>query len=442
MHDSAPTAAGRKPCNFSQVWISIMLLATACTVAGASGWPEFRGPLGNGIAVTPGETAGLPLKWSETENIVWKTAIPHQGWSTPVVLGGQVWLTTATPDGHQFFALCLDAATGEILFNQQLFYAEDPEPLGNVVNSYASPSPVIEPGRVYVHFGSYGTACLDTSTYEVLWERTDLPCRHFRGPGSSAILVENLLVLTFDGADVQYVAALDKETGATVWRSDRSTDWPDLDEDGLPRLDGDFRKAFTTPCVVPLGDRTLLVSPGSYAGFAYDARTGEEVWTTRNEGYSPAVRPVYGDGLVFMTTGRGKKELWAVRPDGRGDVTDTHVAWTVGGRMVPDEPSPLLIDGLLYLVSNDGFVSCLEAATGTEVWSERIGGNYMASPIFGDGRIYCFSVQGRVTVVKAGRDYEVLAVNHLDEGFLASPAVDGKALFLRSKTHLYRIETK
>ena len=405
----------------------------------ATGWPEFRGPRGNGLVTAPGETIGAPLSWSETENITWKTPIPHQGWSTPVILDGQVWLTTATENGHEFFALCLDAVSGEILFHERLFHAEDPEPLGNDVNSYASPSPAVEPGRVYIHFGSYGTACINTDTFETVWERTDLECRHFRGPGSSVLLYEDLLILTFDGADLQYVAALNKHTGETVWKTDRSTEWTDLDEDGEPLLEGDFRKAFTTPLIITVDGRDLVISPGSFGAFAYDARTGEEIWKTTNESYTPAPRPVFGDGRLFLTTGRGPSQLWAMRADGKGDVTDTHVLWKTEGRAVPEEPSPLLVNELLYLVSNRGIVTCFEAATGDEIWQERLGGNYLASPIYADGRLYFTNTQGRTTVLKEGRSTETLAENELDTGCLASPAVAEGALFLRTRTHLYRI---
>ena len=177
------------------------------------GWPEFRGPNGNGIATAPGEKVGMPIEWSEEKNVVWKTAIPLKGWSSPVVLEGKVWLTTATEDGHDYFVICVDAETGEIVLNEKLFHSDNPEPLGNDVNCYASPTPVVETGRVYVNFGSYGTVCLDSTTHERIWERTDLPCRHYRGPGSSPIMYENMLILTFDGVNVQYLVALDKNTG-------------------------------------------------------------------------------------------------------------------------------------------------------------------------------------------------------------------------------------
>lgn len=438
------------PVSFA-AWMAAVLalwLVTQSAPAWASesrpdSWPDFRGPWKNGNVHAPGstESRGLPLTWSEAENIAWKTAMPNDGLSTPVIMDGRVWLTAATEDGRESFVVCVDAATGEILLNERLFQTEAPEPLGNNINGYASPSVVLEPGRVYVHFGTYGTACLDMETHEVLWARRDLPCRHYRGPGSSPLLYENLLILSFDGVDQQYVAALDKTTGETVWRTDRSTVWTDLDENGQPRNEGDFRKAFSTPIVIEGAGRSQIITLGAKAGFAYDPYTGAELWKITHDGHSSSPRPVSGHGLVYVTTGHGLSELWAVRPDGEGDVTETHVAWRVTGREVPKQPSPVLVDDLLYLVSNEGIASCVDALTGEVVWSERIGGNYMASPVHGDGRIYAVSMQGTTTVMRAGRAFELLAANRLDAGCLASPVVSGKALLLRTKTHLYRIES-
>lgn len=423
----------------TRVFVVCCLLAGALLPAHAD-WPEFRGPAGDGHAAGK-QPAGLPLHWSETENVKWKTEIPFRGWSTPVVLGGQVWLTTATPDGHDFYALCVDAATGKIRLNEKLFHADNPEPLGNPVNCYASPSPAIEPGRVYISFGSYGTACLDTATGKPIWERRDIPCRHYRGPGSSVFLFENLVILTMDGVDQQYVIALDKKTGRTVWKTDRTADWGDLGADGKPMAEGDLRKAYSTPIVAQVGGRPLLFSVGAKAAYAYDARTGKEIWKVRHAGYSAAPRPVYANGLVFFDTALGRTELLAVRTDGQGDVTNTNIAWRTGAN-VPHTPSPIIVDDLLYMVSDGGALSCLETATGKVVWREQIGGNYAASPIYADGRLYFFNQQGKGTVIKPGRTFEVLATNTLDGGFMASPAVDGKALILRTKTHLYRVEEK
>ena len=228
-------------------------------------WPQFRGPSGDGHVLPAGDNhkVGLPLEWSETQNVKWKTEIPHRGWSTPVVMGGQVWLTTATVEGHEFFAICVDQESGKILLNEKLFECASPEPLGNSVNAYATPSPVLEPGRVYVHFGSYGTACLDTTNFKVLWKRQDLPCRHYRGPASSLLLFEDLLILTMDGVDFQYLVALDKKTGRTVWKTDRSVAWNDENVPGQMAKDGDLRKAHCTPLLVQAGGKRQLITAGA-----------------------------------------------------------------------------------------------------------------------------------------------------------------------------------
>jgi outer membrane protein assembly factor BamB len=407
-------------------------------------WPEFRGPWGNGQASAPGDTrgAGLPLDWSETHNVRWKTEIPFRGWSTPVVLGGQVWLTTATEEGHDFYAVGLESATGRMLHNVKVFHSDDPEPLGNgaSMNCYATPSPVIEPGLVYVHFGSAGTACLDTKTSKVVWKRNDLPCRHYRGPSSSPIVFENLLILTFDGADLQYTAALDKQTGVTVWRTDRSVVWKDEDVPGPMARDGDLRKSHGTPLIANVAGKPQLISVGAKASYGYEPRTGRELWRVEYNDWSSAPRPLFENGVAYLVTGLRTKELWAVKLDGQGNVTDTHVAWKLSTH-IGKYASPLLVDGLIYTAAEESFVTCLEAATGSVVWTGRIGGKYAASPIYGDGRLYFFSQDGITTVLKPGRSFEVLATNKLAAGFMASPAADGRALYLRTKTHLYRVES-
>jgi len=422
------------------MFASVVLSASlVLSLAAAADWPEFRGPYGNGLVLAPGDNkpVGLPLSWSETENVKWKTEIPYRGWSTPVILNGQVWLTTATLEGNDFFVICVDAATGKIVFNKKLFHCDNPEPLGNIVNCYASPSPAIEPGRVYVHFGSYGTACLDTANCSVIWQRQDLPCKHFRGPGSSVIIFEDLLILTMDGIDVQYMVALDKNTGKTVWKTDRTANWNDLDAKGKPTADGDFRKAYSTPLIADVGGKFQLLTTASKASYSYEPRTGKELWKIGHNRYSVATRPLFSHGLALISTGG---ELLAIKPDGHGDVTNTHVAWKVT-HAVPRMPSPVIVDDLLYMVNEDGTATCLEVATGKQVWQERIRGNYYASPVSADGRVYFFSGTGKATVLKTGRTYELLGTNMLDDGFMASPAVSGKALFLRTKTHLYRIES-
>jgi outer membrane protein assembly factor BamB len=422
-------------------FLSILIILSTGSPAARADWPEFRGPSSDGHASDP-KTGDFPLNWSETNNIKWKTEIPYRGWSTPVVLGGQVWVTTASEDGHDFFAIGLDAETGKILFNEKVFHSDNPEPLGNgaSMNCYATPSPVIEPGRVYVHFGSFGTACLDTGTGKVLWKRDDLPCRHYRGPSSSLISFENLLVLTMDGADLQYHAALDKKTGQTVWKTARSAIWNDENLPGQMAKDGDLRKAHSTPLIAMVSGKPQMFSAGAKAAYGYDPRTGKELWKVHHSDYSVAPRPLFDRGLAFLVTGLTKCELWAVKTDGQGDVTDTHVAWKLKTH-VGKYASPILVDGLIYTAAEESFVTCMEETTGEVVWTERIGGKYAASPIYAGGRLYFFSQDGTTRVLKPGRTLEILATNTLANGFMASPAADGKAFFLRTRTHLYRVES-
>ena len=401
----------------------------------------MRGPWQDGHAQAAGGTnpIGLPLHWSESENIKWKTEIPYRGWSTPVVMDGRVWLTTATEDGHDYYVIGLEAGTGKIIVNNKLFHSDNPEPLGNSVNCYATPSPVVEQGRVYLHFGSYGTACLDTATAKVLWQRTDLPCRHYRGPSSSPILFENLLILTMDGVNLQYTVALDKQTGKTVWKTDRSAVWNDENIQNERAKLGDMRKAHSTPIFVTNAGQALLLSAGAKAFYAYDPRTGLELWKVHHADYSPSPRPLFDKGMAYFVSGLSKTELMAVKADGHGDVTETNVVWRLRTH-IGKYSSPILVDGLLYDAAAESFLSCINAATGDVVWTERIGGSYYASPVYADGRLYFFSQEGVTTVIKPGRALDVLATNTLDDGLMASPAIAGNAFYIRTKTHLYRIE--
>jgi outer membrane protein assembly factor BamB len=405
--------------------------------AAAGDWPEFRGPTGDGQV----PAAGLPLRWSETNNVRWKTEIPLRGWSTPVVLGGQVWMTSATVDGHDFYAICVDAESGKILYNEHLFHSDNPEPLGNgaAMNCYATPSPAIEAGRVYVHFGSFGTACLDTATGKTIWRRDDLPCRHYRGPASSLILYSNLVILTMDGADVQYHAALDKLNGKTVWKTDRSVEWNDRNTTDRMVLDGDRRKAHSTPLIVTAASKPQMLSVGAKAAYAYEPLSGKELWKVQFNDWSAAPRPIFGHDLAFIVTGLVNTELWAVKPDGSGDVTSNNVVWKFKSH-VGKYASPILVDDLIYTAADETFITCVEAGSGQAVWTARLNGNFDASPIHADGRLYFVSQQGVTTVLKPGRTFDVLATNTLGDSFIASPAVSGKSLYLRGKTRLYRVE--
>lgn len=406
-----------------------------CPTDAADHWPDFRGPTHQGRA----DDAKLPLTWSEDENVIWKTAVDGKAWSSPAIWDDRIFLTNAPEEGSRLSVVCLDIVSGKVLYDKRLHSVALPQ-YCHPFNSYASCSPVVEEGRVYVSFGSPYNACLDAETGNVIWERTDFICNHFRGPGSSPCLHGNKLILHFDGSDEQYVVALNKDTGDTIWRTDRTVNFGDIDpKTGKPERDGDWRKAYSTPVITEVEGRPLLVSLGSMALYGYDLESGEEQWRVEFTGsHSGACRPVIADGLICAAIGSGA-ELWAVRPDGHGVVTDTHVAWK-NEAAVPRRSSVVLVDGLLYMVTDTGVAACIEARTGKRVWRERVGGNFSASLIHASDRVYFFDQEGKATVIKTGREYEVLAVNHLDDGLMASPAVSGNALFLRTPSHLYRIE--
>jgi len=408
--------------------ILVTLLSASSGLSGEN-WPQFRGPQGNGHA----DAAGLPIRWSEKENVVWKTPVHDLGWSSPVIWKDAIWMTTATTDGRQSFAVCIDRASGKLIHDVKVFDTEKPEHVATF-NSYASPTPVIEDGRLYVHYGTYGTACLDSGSGKVLWTRRDLHCDHHEGPGSSPMLSGDLLIFNVDGRDVQYVVALDKATGKTVWKTNRSVDYS--------RFPENIRKAFCTPIVIASDGRRQLVSPAAKAMMGYDPDSGKELWRVRYDGWSVTPRPVFGHGLIYLVTDYERPELWAVRPGGSGDLSTDHVVWKIT-KSVPSRPSLLLIDDLLYMVNSTGIATCVEANTGRLVWQERMGGAYSSSPLYADGRIYFFNHEGTATVVRPGRKYTVLAVNKLDgEDVMASPAVAGKSLFVRTRTDLYRIEKR
>ena len=427
--------------------VACALVMCVCSMAVADeNWNQFRGPRGDGTSTAK----GLPVKFAEgSPEIVWKTPVPGRAWSSPVIWGEQVWLTSATENGHELFAVCVERETGRIVRDLKLFDVEHPQQKHDF-NSYASPTPAIEAGRLYVTFGSPGTACLDTETGMVLWSRRDLPCDHYRGAGSSPILYGDTMFLNFDGIDRQYVVAFDKKTGRTLWQTNRSIDFLDLQPDGQPLAGGDYRKAYGTCQIASLDGRTTVLSQGSKALYAYDPATGAELWRVEERGgFSGCARPVVGHGLVFLNTGQGRGQLLAIRPGKPGETLDADAAqspptqlqviWR-GKRNVPKKPSLLLVNDLLFGIDDNGVATCWEAKTGETLWNERIGGNYSASPLAAAGRIYFFSEEGKTTVVVAEREFKKLAENQLEGGFMASPAVSGRALFLRTRTHLYRIE--
>ncbi len=410
------------------IGIAALICGPGTSRSADTNWPQFRGPLGNGQS----SAKGLPLKWNETENVRWKAPIHGKGWSSPVVWDRQIWLTTATEDGKQRFAVCVDAESGRVVHD--IVVINDPDPqFCHPMNSYASPTPVIEAGRVYLHFGSAGTLCLDTQTAKTLWMRQDLPCNHYRGAASSPILFENLLIVSYDGYDQQYVVAFDKQTGKTVWKRDRAITTYKSD-------DGDTKKAYGTCSVFDVAGRLQLIAPSAEATMAYDPRTGKELWRVRHGGMNASARPLFGDGRLILNTGAGGLKLLAVDPQGEGDITDTNIVWKYA-KTVPTRSSQLLIGGLLFMVNDSGIASCLDAEKAKQNWQERFGGDYSASPIYADGRIYFFCQDGRTPVVEPSATFKLLAENKLGDGYMASPAVTGKAFILRSRSHLYRVES-
>ncbi len=398
------------------------------SAAPAEDWPEFRGPTGQGLYAGK----ALALEWSPTKNVIWKQPIPGRGWSSPIILNGRVYLTTAAPitgsKDLSLQAICLDAATGQRLWATEVFReigAKSPRIHGK--NSHASPTPVTDGKRLFVHFGHEGTAALDVDGH-VLWRNTKLRYAPVHGNGGTPILVDDRLVFSADGGDQQFVVALDQASGQVVWKTPRNN-----------QASRPF--SFSTPLLIQVAGKPQIISPASEAIMAYNPADGKEIWRVKHPGYSVIPRPVYGHGLVFLSSGYNNPQLLAIRPDGTGDVTTSHVVWSTA-KAAPHTPSPLLAGNELYLISDPGFASCLDARTGKTHWKERVGGNFSASPLYADGRIYLQSEEGLTTVLRAGTKYERLAQNNIKEPTLASLAAADGAIFLRTEKHLYRIQAR
>ena len=404
-------------------------------------WPQFRGPHGDGTSAA----RNVPLTWSESNNIAWKVAVPGRGRSSPVVIGDRVWLTTALEQGvirtniksddmqtaeHVTLqAVGLDAKQGKELWRTTLFEVDKPAPV-HWFNSWATPSPVIEKGRLYCDFGTFGTACLDARDGKILWQIC-LPLDHQVGPGSSPVLWRDLLVLVRDGRDAQYVAVLDKQTGRTVWKTDR----PPIDTSNR-----DLKKCFTTPLLIASGKGTQLLSPGARWVVSYDPDTGKELWRQRHgEGFSIGSCPVFSHGLAIFSTGCMRPQFLAVNIDGTGEIPATNVVWRIT-QQVPVMSSPVVSGEEMYWVSDDGMASCADPRTGEIYWQKRAGGRTFASPLYAEGRVYFFAQDGKTTVIRAGRQFEKLAENQLQGPVVATPAIVDGTIYLRTDTHLYRIQ--
>lgn len=409
--------------------VNTLLVTIACLAPAGDepAWPDYRGPSLDGRA--PADSAP-PLRWSEEEGVRWKTPIWGRGWSSPVVHDGAIWLTTADPEGHRLAVLCLDASTGDIVLDQVLFEIQEPENR-NELNSFASPSPVVGGGRVVVLFGSAGVACLDSSTREVLWSRTDLPCEHLMGAGSSPLLIGDEVVIHYDGADSQYLVSLDMSDGKTVWRTERSIDFGDKP--------GDLRKAYGTPVIARRNGEPVIVSTGAMATYGYSPDDGRELWRIGHVGFSMSARPIVSGEHVLINTGFGRAELWKLSLGGSGDVSSSHVGWRAA-KGIPTMSTGVVASGHVYQASDGGILHCFDLDSGELRWRERLLDKVCSSLLATDDRVYIFDREGLAIVVATGPELEVLAENQLSEGCMASPAVYGDALIVRTTGHLYRLE--
>jgi outer membrane protein assembly factor BamB len=409
--------------------LSLLALLALASAARADDWPQFRGPTGQGHAKGP-----LPVEWAPDKNVTWKQPIPGLGWSSPVVGNGRVYLTTAVrvPDSAtkdmSLRALCLDAASGKTLWDVEVLrHPGNKVPAAHAKNSNASPTPVVDGKQLFVHYGHLGTACLDLDG-NIQWRNTDLHYAPVHGNGGSPVVVGDLLIFGVDGADKQMLVALARDSGKVKWQTDRKST-------AVKRF------SFATPLVIEVDGKKQLINQASDMAAAYDPATGAEIWRVKTKGYSVVPRPVFGNGMVYLATGYDSPTLIAVKVNGQGEVTASHLAWTVK-KNAPLTPSPLLDGELLYLVSDGGTVSCLDAKTSKVQWSQRLDGGFSASPVLADGKLYFLNEEGTTFVLKAGTKYELLARNELKEKALASfAAVDG-VIFLRTAEHLYRIEKR
>ena len=396
----------------------------------ADDWPQFRGPDGQGHATS----RNVPLTWSETENVAWKVPIAGLGWSSPAVAGNQIWLTSATDDGHSLRAIAVERDTGKSLYDVEVFHLDEPGPIHSN-NSHASPTPVVEDDRVYVHFGGHGTACLSTDG-QVIWKTQELKYNHQHGPGGSPVVWNDLLIVQCDGVDVQFVVALDKATGKIRWKRERQHTSED-------RRSGkkEVPMAYCTPLVIEVDGQTQLICLGSDALVAHDPATGDELWWFTFSGYSNVAKPVYAKGMLFFPSGFGTPIFYAIKAGGHGDVTKTNRAWiTIRSGVVPLDVSPLVVGDELYTITDSGIAVSYDALKGKVHWQERLEGKFWASPVFADGRIYCLDESATTTVLAPGKTFQRLATNKLDGHAQASPAIVDGVIFLRTDTHLYRIE--
>ncbi len=397
-------------------------------------WTHFRGSSMNGQA----HVDEAPLHWSDSTNVVWRADVKGKGWSSPVVYDNQIWLTSATEDGKEFYVLCFDFTSGKLLHESTVFRCNEPQRI-HATNSYATPTPCIEKGFVYVHYGTYGTACINTQDFNVVWKRDDLKCDHMQGPASSPIIYKDKLIVHLEGTENPYAVALNKKTGETIWKSIR----PAAAYDTLEPV---YRKAYQTPIVIEANGRELLISNASFMCFAHDVNTGEVVWFMKYGYDSTVSQPLFWNGLVFVNSGwifldnkPNFTRQYAIDPTGEGDVTETHVRWMYEDE-VPQIPTPVIVDGKMYMVHDRGMVTCLDAMTSEVIWKEKLKGNFNSSPVYAGGNIYFINVKGFCTILKPGDTFQKVAENDISETVKAVPVFVKDKLLLRTEKKLYLIE--
>ncbi len=412
--------------------LAIFMVGTEPVNSQDKNWTHFRGSYLNGIAVTDKAL----LKWGDSD-MKWKTEIHDKGWSSPVVYNNQIWVTTAKDDGKELYAVCVDFQTGKIIYDISVF-TPDSVFKKHEVNSYATPTPCIEKSFVYVHYGSLGTACINTTNGLIVWKRTDFKCDYMMGPASSPVIYKNLIILHFEGTDAEYIVALNKSNGELVWRADR----PKEIYEPQPAIG---KKAYTTPIIVNVKGRDMLISNGSFVCIAYDPSIGKEIWRVVRGAESTVAMPFTEKGVVYWFTGfmvadNGSKfcEILAVNPDGKGDITKSNILWRKKAEQL-QLLSPVIKDGLIYTVDAKNNMMCINASTGEEIWSTHLKANYNASPIYVNGNIWFFSVKGEILVIKSGQKYEVVAQNQMDSGIWATPAFLKNSIIIRTDKYLCRI---
>ena len=403
-----------------------LLALLACTSAPGEDWPQFGGPGAKGIS----SEKGIPVSWSGKKNVAWKFRLPGTGWSSPVVVDGKVYLSAAvvgaksSKDNPSLVALSVDGRSGKLIWQTELF-ARARSSRRHQKNSHASPTPLIDDGRLYVHFGTNGTACLDLAG-RILWKNEELIYNPVHGGGSSPERSGEVIVFSCDGAADPFVVGLDRKSGKIRWRTKR------------PESSGKLF-AFATALSLDLAGKKQVILPGANWIAGYDPADGSELWRAWHGGYSVVPRPLYGHGLVYFSSSFDQAKLFAIRPDGKGEVTKTHIAWQ-SSRSAPHSPTPVLVGEELYCVSDRGIASCIEARTGKLHWRERVGGNYSASVLYADGRVYFQSEKGEGVVIEAGKKFKVLSRNKLGERTLASYAISSGAIYIRGADHLFKIQ--